>query len=717
MIMKRYLILLSAILALALAAARSPAQQIQDPTRGAAPLSDVLRAQVQELREIQLLGLVAADDEHGIALIQNSAGQPQIVKPGMMMALKASGIPVRVQVAGISSEGVKIEAPALDESVLLPVSFTYSRRFEDQQAARQRELRQKMGYLDYVEFNDVPLNLALRMLTDQSGQNYVPTAAAAERRVSLFLRDVKPEQVVEEICRSHGLWSRTLDNGLRLPLTRIMTMEEFRRSLQNQQAAELSETFTLLYPNVTEVAAIIQGIYADRVYLSLGDEDILNDDLADLSRRFERFNMLNNNYSSPFTDQFNLQSGGRQYYQRNQLYSRGNRNNLLNLSELEWFREQQGTNQLRELGAADAQRIQDAADADAAAGASSNAVASMLQDLHERPPSVYVTVSRRNNMLVVRTADPRVMEDIRSLVKQLDVPTPMVLLEVKVLELNLTDSLNTIFDYSAQGDFSLNGDLTTWSGGLPASLINERAMSFQLISDHFTARMQLLQERGDAKLVATPTLLTANNEVSQLFIGKEVPIVRNVSSQTVVTDNNVVTTPETEISFERVGTLLLITPNINADRTVTIRLLQENSELASEQSAIPVLNTVSGQIQYVPVDVIETRSISGTFVAGDRKSIAVGGLIREQEADIKSGVPILMDIPLLGWFFRSTQRSKTRSELVVLITPYVISTPTESEAVVGGFLQRNTRNPYAASYLPATNTLIQSGSGGTPTVK
>ena len=111
--------------------------------------------------------------------------------------------------------------------------------------------------------------------------------------------------------------------------------------------------------------------------------------------------------------------------------------------------------------------------------------------------------------------------------------------------------------------------------------------------------------------MATPLILTANNEVSRVFVGEERPIVRNVSTQTIVNDNQTATAPTTTIEFRPVGTTLLITPNINSDRTVTLRLLQENSSINPSGATIPII-TGNGDVTNQPVDVVQTRTISGT---------------------------------------------------------------------------------------------------------
>jgi len=156
--------------------------------------------------------------------------------------------------------------------------------------------------------------------------------------------------------------------------------------------------------------------------------------------------------------------------------------------------------------------------------------------------------------------------------------------------------------------------------------------------------------------------------------------VRNVSSQTILTEGNVATAPSTAVEFRDVGTTLLITPNINSDRTVTLRLFQENSMVNPAAASIPVVLS-TGAVQNVAVDVVSSRVISGTFVARDQMAVAVGGIIEEKKSDIRAGVPLLGRIPLLGLLFRRQSTETTRNELVIMIRPYVISTPSDGEAI------------------------------------
>jgi general secretion pathway protein D len=240
--------------------------------------------------------------------------------------------------------------------------------------------------------------------------------------------------------------------------------------------------------------------------------------------------------------------------------------------------------------------------------------------------------------------------------------------------------------------------------------------SFSVLNDDIEARISLMQKDGRIKVLATPTLLTANNEVSRIFSGKEYPIITGwTPSGTVV---NQTTTDRysavPEIERKDVGTMLLVTPNINADRTVTIHLLQENSELAGKAS-IPVTGTDAesdtGATVNLDIDYVESRSLTGTFVAKDKMTIMAGGLIKESEEETYYRTPFFGSVPLLGWLFRGTEKVKKRVELVVLITPHVISTPYEGGKISQELLEALSAHP-ARDGSRSMGTL-RNGKGGT----
>ncbi|MBE7466231.1 MAG: type II secretion system protein GspD [Planctomycetes bacterium] len=572
--------------------------------------------------------------------------------------------------------------------------------------------------LPRVEFRNVALLDALRMLSEQSGLNYSASSEAATQPISLFLRDVTPQAAVEELCKSHNLWFR-LDE--KTGITRVMTTQEFERDLVTFRE-EQTEVFTLLYPNALDVAVAINDLFGERVQLSLGREELI-DESRELESRFQRFDIIdqraqglglfqgggglstsgglfNNNSSGGFGGNNNGFIGGPG---ANRFTEGGNlgfgRGLGLGLQDRRDFTQplrntRPGFDEFRDLTPEQAQTLQKLLAGDAGSPESE----AMMQLLRRRQATVFVTVSRRNNMVVVRSSDVRAMEEIRTLVRRLDVPTPMVLLEVKVLSVELGDGFNSMFDYQFSdgvnnaGGFS-SGDIQPPAADSLSGVARKAAslalggtglragdLTFQFVNDNFRMRMQLLEDRNRVTLLATPILLTANNEVSRLFVGEERPIIRNISSQTIVADNNVATAPNTTIEFRPVGTTLLLTPNINSDRTVTLRLLQENSTIIPGGASIPVI-TATGAVQDQPVDVVSTRSVSGTVVAKDSLAVAIGGLIEEGLTDQRAQVPVLGKIPVLGFFFRRQSTSRSRRELVIMIRPHILSTPADGAEI------------------------------------
>ncbi len=683
----------TAILTLALAAAAiaqdEPAPP--DPTKASAKMKVALMGG-SAVPEMTVKGIVLGGVREGGALVLELAGGGRVqARPGVPFTVVAGGEARKLLVKQISGDGIEVEAVAQKESILLPGV-----------GAVQGVRNGVPSEVEYVEFRDLPLLDALRLLGDQTGQNFSASVDANKIAVNLTLRGVSASSVVEEVCKSHGLWFKRDE---RSRITRIMTVAEFEKDLTGFRE-EQTEVFTLKYPNVVEVAFAIADLYGDRVQFSLGTEESDDDMRRDLEGRFDRFDVLTQR-----TLQSNAISGNVLGSNVNGFYSNGNTFSGLGTNSYgsqnrsgstggRYSNRQQNRQPImqdeelfRGLTPSQAQRVTDAIEGGRRSGQS----AAEIEALRKRPASIYVTASRRNNQVAVRTADARAMEDIRVLVKRFDVQTPLVLLEVKVVRIELGKDFRSAFDFqfsdgSTQASFSReNISLPLGGGAIGGAGLNSSDMTFVVVNNNFRARMQLFEEKNRVKNVATPTLLTANNEVSRLFLGEERPLVRNINSQTIITDNNVATTPNTTTEFRNVGNTLLITPNINSDRTVTLRLVQENSFINANAASIPVVtnsNTGSTSVQEVKVDTVGTRSISGTFVAKDGMMVAAGGLIEDGSRDKRSQIPVLGDIPGVGFFFRRQEISKPRSEMVVLIRPYVLTTPADGERISRDMLDR-----------------------------
>jgi general secretion pathway protein D len=536
------------------------------------------------------------------------------------------------------------------------------------------------------------------------------------------------------LCRANNL-SFHFDETNRV--VRVVTLDEFQKSLTSFSDQQ-TKVFTLLYPNPVLVAEAISNLYGDRVKLSLGEGNSY-DELQDLQGRFSKFDLIDQRSQGFGTNSSQLgtsangglgttsgsigsggygsggygasggyggSSGG---YSQQQTYNQQRSGNNPNGNDINDDLGHLTTEQANRLARSLAQNPE-AADQQ-----------NILDAYRKRRTSIYITVIRRNNNIIVRTSDVETMNEIGKLIERLDVPTSLVMLEVKVLAINLTDSFNSEFDFQfsngsgvaagfTSGDIiappadSLSGaaaraaSLTPGGTGLqPGNAI------FQVVSNNFRARLQALETKNRVTQLAAPLLLTANNEVSRLFVGEEYPIVQNITSQTVVNNNTSTTSPNTTINFQPVGTTLLLTPNINADHTVTLRVLQENSQVITGGATIPIV-TGNGTIQSQPVDIVSTRTFSGTVVAKDGLSLAIGGLISEQVNDQRNEVPILGKLPVLGVLFRQQTTGRTRTEFVIMIRPFILNTPAESEALSQKLMKELSIHPKAGDFNGTLNS-------------
>ena len=151
--------------------------------------------------------------------------------------------------------------------------------------------------------------------------------------------------------------------------------------------------------------------------------------------------------------------------------------------------------------------------------------------------------------------------------------------------------------------------------------------------------------------------------------------------------------PSATYTQRKVGNTLLLTPNINADNTVSIQVLVEQSSVAKNGATILVND--GDLLVDKSIDTVQEKTFSGSVIAKDNNTVAVGGLIEEGAGNKEKKVPFLGDIPLLGFFFREEGQTRTRTELVVIIKPHVITSPAEAQQISQKMMKENSVHPNA----------------------
>jgi general secretion pathway protein D len=272
------------------------------------------------------------------------------------------------------------------------------------------------------------------------------------------------------------------------------------------------------------------------------------------------------------------------------------------------------------------------------------------------------------NALVVR-AEPTILKEIGEIINELDVRRAQVLIESAIVEVtgevsdslgfqwflgdtdnpvagtnfgNSGQSLSTIAAGVASGTASLSNGLTV--GGFKET---NGQVDFGVI-------LQALESQSNTNLLSTPSIMTLDNQEAEIIVGQNVPFLTGSTSSSANSN------PFTTISREDIGVTLKIKPHIH-----------EGSELRLEVevSAESVANTtVQGQADLIT----NKRSLKTMILAADQETIVLGGLISDDIIETESKVPILGDIPLLGWLFKSKSTQHVKRNLMVFLRPTIV---------------------------------------------
>ncbi|MDR3198289.1 MAG: hypothetical protein LBU34_10525 [Planctomycetaceae bacterium] len=559
----------------------------------------------------------------------------------------------------------------------------------------------KTADINVLNIKDMTLLEFARLLSLGAAWKIVVSRQAANIPINTYFEQISGEDAIRAVCQANNLWYRKDPNGI----ISIMTVEEYRKGLL-AHSHDTVKVITLLYPDARAVGDSIQRLFKNRVVWNPPDE-YYNDPIEDMERALERMESLSDRVQSM------QQSANR---------STTSYSGYGGLTSSRSSRRQQQSRQNRDPLSAN-KIVEDIVPEIE----SEKLIAQLTSDEEMKigePGIIYLSAFRGTNDLMIRSSDSEAVEEIAKLIAQLDKPQPQVLLEVKVLDLRLTDDESFGLDWLFKSGNISGGRssgiledsygasfteiLNPGAGLIPGGAgLDPKAIVLQTVSDNILARIQAMQDNGRVISLATPNLCVADNEASRIFIGKETTVLTAVSvSKSTTTGNNPVVDTSYDPEAERmnVGTTLLITPRIHADRTTTIRIVQEDSQIGDTQEIIFGTDTSGSSIggrnmSFFSKD-IDTRTVTTTVVAADGQVSAIGGLIREEVKHRDIGVPGLMKIPYVGMAFKTTFKNRERHELLILIRPFVLLAPGEGGKTTQCFLQRLSEHPSAHGIIP-----------------
>jgi general secretion pathway protein D len=287
-----------------------------------------------------------------------------------------------------------------------------------------------------------------------------------------------------------------------------------------------------------------------------------------------------------------------------------------------------------------------------------------------------VVVNNATNSLIFQGGSQEDYRQWLSLLSELDKPVKSALIDVLVAEVALTDSNDLGFtwklDQLGSGAQSVRLNGTTFN--LQSS---GKGVGIQALLGGNSLRslvINALASNSDARVMSNPKVMTRNGESASISVGQDVPVVTSQgvsqSSGTFTSSTNVV--PQT-VQYRNTGVILKVRPVIHAGDRIDLDISQEVS------TAEPTLTGVSSS------PTIRRRSVDTKLSLRDGATVMLGGLISDSNTDSNDGVPGLKDIPFFGSLFRSQGKSRTRTELVMLITPYILNDSADAEAATDAF--------------------------------
>ncbi len=287
------------------------------------------------------------------------------------------------------------------------------------------------------------------------------------------------------------------------------------------------------------------------------------------------------------------------------------------------------------------------------------------------PTDVRVIADKDNNALLV-LASPADYESIESAIRKLDAAVRQVLIEVTIAEITLKDELKYGLEWYFNNGPRINGQLDTGAGGI-AHLVPGFSYSWVSKAGDIGAVLNALATDSRLKIISSPHITVGDNQKAKIQVGDRVPTISQTQTvPSTTTSTGIIST----VQYTETGVMLSVTPRVNAGGQVTMEISQEVS------NATPT--TTSG----IDSPTIQKRAAESTVTVKAGETVVLAGLIKEEKTKATEGLPLLAQIPLIGGLFGTQSWGDNRTELIILITPRVLTDTTEAAAITDEYRSR-----------------------------
>jgi general secretion pathway protein D len=303
---------------------------------------------------------------------------------------------------------------------------------------------------------------------------------------------------------------------------------------------------------------------------------------------------------------------------------------------------------------------------------------------------VKIVADKATNSLVI-TAKPEEFQVLEPIIIKLDIPRKQVYVEALIMEItsnlsvsvgvNWTGGGKTDLPFGADDGVAFGGSNTSALGvldetgslalpsGLTAGVVSFPITIGGITFSNLAAIINAAQTDNDFNVIATPQLMTLDNEEATVVVAENIPFSTRVDEGTAVTDRAI-----QSLEYRDVGVTLKVTPQINEKRFVKLKIYQEKSSVVSETSQISAT-------QVVLAPTTRKRTAETNVQVRDGQTVVIAGLVGDDVDVSVTKVPCLGDIPMLGWLFKSEKRTTRRTNLLIFLTPYIVATPQEAEEI------------------------------------
>jgi len=270
-----------------------------------------------------------------------------------------------------------------------------------------------------------------------------------------------------------------------------------------------------------------------------------------------------------------------------------------------------------------------------------------------------INVDERTNKIVI-TDYPEKLDEIAEIITAFDEKTPQVLIDAQIIEIKPSDKfeMGVDWDYWIRQYFEVKTSL-------PINTANAFIVGTRNVEPSqpgkYKAIIDILRTIGETNVLSSPRIMALNNQEAKIHVGSKEAYITATTTQG--GSGNTVTSQT--VNFVDTGIMLNVTPTINRDGFVTMKIRPEISD------ATPRELLSGGQKTTVPI--VSSSDAETTVMVKDGVTIIIGGLRKDKQERTEKRIPILGDLPGIGYLFRSTSNNLTKSDLVILLTPHIMT--------------------------------------------